>query len=65
MLDILLLFLNRYVTVGFFAGLAAALLFHRFAPAGTDTATAGAWFIGLSCVGGFVWSLTDTGRGKR
>jgi hypothetical protein len=54
MIDVLL---STAVFIGFVLGLAAAAVFHWFAPAGTDTAAAGAWFVGLGCVAGVLWSL--------
>lgn len=48
--------LQPSVLVGFLCGLAVALAFHWFAPIGTDAVSAGAWFIGLGCLGGYLWS---------
>jgi Na+-transporting NADH:ubiquinone oxidoreductase subunit NqrB len=45
------------VAVGVLAGLGVALLFHWFAPVGTDTVTAGAWFVGLGCLLGLLWPI--------
>ena len=54
MIDVLL---NAAVFFGFVLGFAVAVVFHWLAPAGTDTATAGAWFVGAGCLAGVVWSL--------
>jgi len=43
------------VLVGVLGGLALALLFHWLAPTGTDTASAGAWLVGLGAVAGLLW----------
>jgi hypothetical protein len=61
MIDVLL---NAAVFVGFMLGLAAAAVFHWLAPAGTDTAAAGAWFVGLGCLAGVLWSLASRKHGK-
>jgi hypothetical protein len=57
-IDILI---NGAVFVGFVLGLAVAGIFHWLAPVGVDTAAAGAWFVGLGCLAGVLWSLA---RGK-
>lgn len=44
------------VLIGVLVGLAVAAAFNWFAPAGTDTVTAGAWFVGLGAVGGLIWN---------
>jgi hypothetical protein len=44
------------VALGALAGLVLAFLFHWLAPAGTDTAAAGGWFLGLGCLAGLLWS---------
>jgi hypothetical protein len=63
MIDVLL---TGEVLVGFVAGLAAAFLFHWLAPVGTDVAAAGAWFVGLGCLAGVIWSLVrGTYKAKR
>jgi hypothetical protein len=61
MIDILL---NAAVLVGFTVGLAVAALFHWLAPIGTDTTAAGAWFVGLGCLAGVLWSLVISKHGK-
>lgn len=55
MIDVLL---TPAVFIGFVLGAIAAATFHWLAPVGTDTSAAGAWFIGLGCLGGVLWSLT-------
>lgn len=52
MLDALFFF---EVVVGALVGLVVAFMFHWFAPPGTDTVSAGAWFVGLGSVGGVIW----------
>jgi hypothetical protein len=54
MIDVLL---RPAVLIGFVLGVAAAAVFHWLAPPGTDTSTAGAWFVGLGCLAGVLWSL--------
>jgi hypothetical protein len=49
------------VYIGLAAGLIAVALFHWLAPAGIDTASAGAWLVGIGCVAGFVWPLLVKG----
>lgn len=50
--------------LGAVTGLAIAVLFHWLAPAGTDTAAAGAWFVGFGWVGGLLWSIIFAGRAE-
>ncbi|MFM2447672.1 MAG: hypothetical protein RIS44_122 [Pseudomonadota bacterium] len=52
------------VFVGFVIGLLVAILFHWFAPTGADTISAGAWFIGLGCLAGLLWSFLRRGHRK-
>ncbi len=42
--------------LGVLAGLGVALVFHWLAPVGTDSTTAGAWFVGIGWLGGLLWS---------
>lgn len=53
--DLFALLIAPAVVVGVVGGLALALLFHWLAPTGTDTVSAGAWFVGLGAVGGLLW----------
>jgi hypothetical protein len=43
--------------VGVVGGLGFALLFHWLAPTGTDTVSAGAWFVGIGAAGGLLWQM--------
>ena len=53
--DLLSLLASLAVLVGVLGGLALAMLFHWLAPIGTDTVSAGGWFIGLGGVAGLLW----------
>ena len=50
--------------VGTVLGFLLALLFHWLAPAGVDTAAAGAWFVGIGMTAGLLWSLVFSNRDK-
>lgn len=50
--------------LGALAGLTLALVFHWLAPVGTDTTTAGAWFVGLGWLVGLVWENVFGARKK-
>lgn len=43
--------------IGALAGVGLAIVFHWLAPEGTDTVSAGAWFVGLGWLLGMAWSL--------
>ena len=45
------------ILVGLIAGIVLAVLFHWFAPVGTGTVSAGAWFVGLGAIGGLIWQM--------
>lgn len=45
-------------------GVILAMLFHWLAPAGTDTGSAAAWFIGVSWALGMMWSAIYSERRK-
>lgn len=51
------LLLEPAILVGLIAGIVLAILFHCFAPVGTDTVSAGAWFVGLGVIGGLIWQM--------
>ena len=42
--------------LGVLAGLGVALVFHWLAPVGTDSMTAGAWFVGIGWLVGLLWT---------
>ena len=52
------------VLIGVVVGLGVAAVFNWIAPMGTDTVTAGAWFIGLGSVGGLIWNWAYGKSGK-
>ena len=55
---------NPGAVLGALVGVGVALLFHWVAPEGTDTAAAGAWFVGGGAVIGVFWSLLFEKREK-
>lgn len=52
------------VLVGMVCGVGIAVVFHWFAPAGTNTVSAGAWFVGVGAVGGLIWNWVSGRDGK-
>ena len=55
---------QRGAVLGALVGVGIALLFHWLAPEGTDTAAAGAWFVGGGAAIGVFWSLLFGKREK-
>lgn len=53
------------VLVGCVVGLGVTLLVHWLAPAGTDTVSAGAWFVGLGGVAGLAMEAALDRRRRR
>ena len=52
------------VLIGVVCGFGLAMMFHWLAPSGTDTVSAGAWFVGVGAVGGLIWSWVS-GRDRK
>ena len=55
MWDLLALAISPAFVVGLVLGLLVAVGFHHLAPVDVDTASAGAWFIGVGGVAGLLW----------
>jgi Na+-transporting NADH:ubiquinone oxidoreductase subunit NqrB len=62
--DLFALIASPTVLAGVVGGLALAMLFHWLAPSGTDTVSAGAWFVGLGALAGFFWQWRFRQRTK-
>ncbi|HSV46953.1 MAG TPA: hypothetical protein VLJ58_14290 [Ramlibacter sp.] len=55
--ELITLLVAPAMLVGVVGGLVVALLFHWLAPAGTDTVSAGAWFVVIGGAAGLLWQM--------
>lgn len=62
MWDLLALAVSPLFVVGVVLGAVLAVGFHYVAPVGVDTASAGAWFVGIGGAGGLLWRFIFTAR---